>query len=178
MRKTVLALAIVILLAGLAIIQQFATAQTAALPTEEAPKIGYLAPSFELKTLDGGTLGIGRGEREKPVIVNFWASWCDPCRMEAPILSDLYEKYKDRLDIYGVNGLEYDEMTSVQAFVKQYKYEFPTLLDEKSAAFKLYQVPGYPTSFFIDRRGVVQDIVVGLPGHEEFERRLKKLLES
>jgi len=174
----VIALSIVALLAGLAIIQQFATAQTAALPTEEAPKIGYLAPSFELETLDGGTLGVKRGEREKPVIVNFWASWCDPCRLEAPFLSDLYVKYGDRIDIYGVNGTEYDDMASVQAFVKQYKYEFPTLLDSKSAVFKLYQVPGYPTSFFIDRDGVVRDIVIGLPGHEEFERRLKKLLES
>ncbi len=177
MRKTVLALAVIVALAGLAIIERFATAETAALPTEEAPKIGYLAPSFELETLDGGTLGMERGPREKPVLINFWASWCDPCRMEAPMISDIYEKYKDRLDIYGVNGLEFDELSSVQAFVKQYKYEFPTLLDAKSDVFKLYQVPGYPTSFFVDRNGVVRDIVIGLPGHEEFERRIKKLID-
>ncbi|MCI3923837.1 redoxin domain-containing protein [Paenibacillus sp. TRM 82003] len=175
MRRTLTALAIVLSLAALAVIQQFATAQTTALPTEESPEIGYLAPAFELDTLDGGKLGIG-GKRDKPVIVNFWASWCDPCRMEAPLLSDLYEKYKDKLDIYGVNGTKYDELVSVEAFVKQYQYTFPTLLDRENDVFKLYRVPGYPTSYFIDANGVVRDIVVGLPGHEEYEKRVKRLI--
>lgn len=176
MRKTLAALGIVLALAALAVIQQLATAKTAALPTEEAPKIGFLAPAFELDTLDGGKLGIG-GKRDKPVIVNFWASWCDPCRLEAPLLSNLYEEYKDRLDIYGVNGTKYDDMIGVQAFVKQYQYTFPTLLDRENEVYKLYQVPGYPTSVFIDADGVIRDIVIGLPGHEEYENRLKQLLK-
>lgn len=178
MRKTVFALVLVIILAGVAVIDQFATADTAALPVEEAPKVGYLAPAFELATLSGEKLGISRETREKPVILNFWASWCDPCRLEAPFLAELYTNYKDRLDIYGVNGIEYDEMASVEAFVKQYKIAFPTLLDEKSAVFKQYAVPGFPTSVFIDRNGVIRDIVIGLPGHEEFEKRVKKLIKS
>jgi thiol-disulfide isomerase/thioredoxin len=177
-KKTVTVLVLVLILAGIAVIEQLATAsQTASIPTEEAPKVGFLAPSFELGTLDGKKLGMQRGAREKPVIINFWASWCDPCRLEAPFLADLYVKYEDRLDIYGVNGTAYDDMASIQAFVKQYQYTFPTLLDEKSEVFKLYQVPGYPTSFFVDRNGVVQDVMIGLPGHDEFEKRVKKLLK-
>jgi len=178
MKRTLFALALVVALAGIAVIQQFATAQTTALPTKEAPEIGFLAPAFELETLDGGKLGIARGELDKPVIVNFWASWCDPCRMEAPILSDLYLKYKDQIDIYGVNGTLYDDLASVEAFVKQYKYEFPILLDRENGVYKSYRVPGYPTSFFIDRNGVVRDVIIGLPGHEEFESRLKRLIEG
>jgi thiol-disulfide isomerase/thioredoxin len=179
-KKTVTVLAIIIVLAGMAVIEQLATAsQATSIPTEEAPKVGYLAPSFELDTLEGGSLGIGQGPRDSAVIVNFWASWCDPCRLEAPFLADMYVKYGDQLDIYGVNGTAYDDLASVKAFVKQYQYTFPTLLDEKGEIFKLYQVPGYPTSFFIDRNGVIRDIMIGLPdnGHEEFEKRLKKLLK-
>lgn len=177
MRKTWFALAVVLALAVVAIAEQLTSAQTAALPTDEAPKVGYLAPAFQLDTLDGGTLGIGRERREKPVILNFWASWCDPCRLEAPILAALHEKYGDRIDIYGVNGTETDDMDGVRAFVALYDYKFPTLLDKKSEAYRKYQVLGYPTSFFIDRDGVIRDMIIGLPGYEEFERRLLALLK-
>lgn len=165
-------------LAVLAVIQQFAFAQTAALPTEEKPEIGFLAPSFELETLDGGTLGISGGEREKPVVINFWASWCDPCRLEAPILADLHEKYKDRLDIYGVNGTNTDDMNSVRAFVELYEYKFPTLLDKKGEVYDRYRLLGYPTSFLVDRHGVIRDMIIGLPGYAEFERRVVALLDD
>lgn len=178
MKKTVAVLGLVIVLAVIAIVQQFATAEMTALPTEEKPQIGYLAPSFELDTLEGGTLGISRGEREKAVILNFWASWCDPCRLEAPFLVDIYDKYNEELEIYAVNGTEYDKMAGIEAFVKQYQYKFPVLLDRKSEVFNRYEVPGYPTSVFIDRNGVIQDIVIGLPGHEEFEKRVSKLIRS
>jgi len=178
MKKTLLALAAALLLAGIAVVQQLATAKTTALPTEEAPKVGYLAPAFELKTLDGGTLGIARGERDKPVILNFWASWCDPCRMEAPLLAELYDAYGDKIDIYGVNGTLYDDKVGIEAFLKQYQIRYPTLLDERNEVFKLYQVPGYPTSVFIDKRGVVREIVIGLPGYEEFRKKVADLAET
>jgi thiol-disulfide isomerase/thioredoxin len=176
MKKTVTVLIIVLILAGIAVAQQFAAAKTSALPTEEAPKIGYLAPAFTLSTLDGGVLGVSRGEREKALLINFWASWCDPCREEAPLLSNLHEKYGDKLEIYGVNGLQYDQLDSVKAFVKLYQYKFPILLDDKSEVYNRYKVLGYPTSFLIDRRGVVKDIVIGLPDHEEFEKKIKQLI--
>ncbi|WP_199621057.1 TlpA family protein disulfide reductase [Paenibacillus alkalitolerans] len=177
MKKTVVIFIMVLALAGIALVQQFATARISALPTEEAPKVGYLAPAFELSTLDGGVLGVNRGKREKALLINFWASWCDPCRLEAPFLAQLHEKYGDKLDIYGVNGLEYDDLNSVRAFVKQYDHRFPVLLDRKSDVFDLYKVPGYPTSFLVDRNGVVKDVVIGLPDHGEFEKKIRKLID-
>lgn len=177
MKKTLLTLIAVFALAGIAVVQQLATAHTNTLPSEEAPKIGYLAPAFQLSTLDGGVLGVSRGERDKALLINFWASWCDPCRLEAPLLADLHEKYGDRLDIYGVNGLKFDTLVGVKAFVKQYQYNFPILLDEQSAVYDLYKVPGYPTSVLVDRSGVIKDIVIGLPpDHEEFEKKIKQLI--
>ncbi|WP_274363578.1 TlpA family protein disulfide reductase [Paenibacillus thermotolerans] len=176
MKKTLFTLIAVIALAGIAVAQQFATAHTNALPSEEAPKIGYLAPSFQLSTLDGGVLGVSRGEREKALLINFWASWCDPCRLEAPFLAELHAKYGDRLEIYGVNALKFDSLDGVKAFVKLYQYKFPILLDDKSAVYDLYKVPGYPTSVLVDRNGVIKDIVIGLPDHGEFEKKIKKLV--
>jgi len=178
MKKTVISLAVILVLAGAAVIQQIVTAQTAALPTEEAPKIGYLAPAFELQTLDGGAKGIARGELEKPILMNFWASWCDPCRLEAPVLADIYMKYGDQLEIYGVNGTEFDQMEGVESFVQQYQVKFPVLLDPESKVFNQYKVQGFPTTFLIDRNGVIQDIVLGMPPeHEEFEKKVLKLLK-
>lgn len=177
MNKSVAALGLVLCLAGLAIVQQLVSAYSTALPTEEAPEAGYLAPSFELETLDGGRAGIARGKPDKPIIVNFWASWCDPCRLEAPFLSDLHARYKDRVDFLGVNVTKYDDISGAEAFVRQYQYRFPTLLDKEGAVFAKYKVPGYPTSFFIDRNGVIKDVLIGLPGHEEFEARLIRLLD-
>lgn len=177
-RTTLIVLAIVVVLAGAAIVQQWVTAQTNALPTETAPKIGYLAPEFSLETMDGKTAGITRGELEKPVIINFWASWCNPCRLEAPLLADTYDKYEDQLMIYGINGTEFDQMDSAKAFVEQYQLRYPILMDKESAVFKKYQVAGFPTTFFVDRHGVIRDIVIGLPlDHEEFERKIKKLIQ-
>lgn len=178
MKKSIAALGVVLCLAGWAIVQQLVSAYSTALPTEEAPEIGYLAPSFELETLDGGTAGIARSDEPgKPAIVNFWASWCDPCRLEAPFLSDLHAKYKDQVEFLGVNVTKYDRLSEAEAFVQQYQIRFPTLLDKEGIVFAQYSVPGYPTSFFIDRHGVIRDIVIGLPGHEEFESKLAKLID-
>jgi len=177
MKKTWIIAAAAAGLAMLAAVPQLAPVGTAARPAAAKPEIGYLAPPFELETLDGGRLGIALGERERPVVLNFWASWCDPCRLEAPILAGLHEKYGDRLDIYGVNGTNNDDLNSVRAFVKLYGYKFPTLLDRKGEVFDKYRLLGYPTSFLIDRHGVIRDMIVGLPGYAEFERRVLALMK-
>lgn len=178
MKRTVVVIIFVLALAGIAVAQQFATAHISALPAEEAPKIGYLAPAFQLSTLDGGVLGVNRQERDKALLINFWASWCDPCRLEAPFLAELHEKYGKQLDIYGVNAIQYDSLVGVKAFIKQYQYKFPILLDEKSAVYDLYKVPGYPTSVLVDRDGVIRDIIIGLPDHDEFEKKVIKLIKK
>src|SRR5690606_35627931 len=73
-----------------------------------APLEGEAAPAFSLPGLDGGKVYSVGGRRDKPLIVNFWASWCGPCEKEMPELKALYEKYKDRIDLYAVNATKYD----------------------------------------------------------------------
>jgi thiol-disulfide isomerase/thioredoxin len=109
------------------------------------------APSFSIMGLDGRSYGI-TGQRDKPVMLNFWESWCGPCEEEAPYLKLIYEKYKDQFDIYAVNTTNKDNLESVKSFVKQYRLPFPILLDGDGNVSDLYRVTLYPTSFLIDRK--------------------------
>lgn len=143
---------------------------------EEKPEIGYLAPSFALTGMDSGTYQVG-SLRDKPLVLNFWASWCAPCKEEAPLLARLYEKYKDQLDIYAVNMTGNDTEEKARAFAERYRFSFPVLLDRGMEASGLYNVTAIPTSYLIDRNGKVVDVIHLLEG-EELNRKLKKLLEA
>jgi thiol-disulfide isomerase/thioredoxin len=176
LKKLIIITIIAIVLVGLAVFEQLRTETTTVVPTEELPKVGFLAPSFQLQTLEGGTLGVVRGKTDKALILNFWASWCEPCKEEAALLAQLHTRYKDQLHIYGINATEYDNEKNIIAFLGRYGITFPTLLDEASEISALYRVPGYPTSVFIDRNGVIQEIIIGLPGHQVYEDKVKKLI--
>ncbi|AZK47999.1 TlpA family protein disulfide reductase [Paenibacillus lentus] len=191
MRRNIPILALLLVLLGVALYQNYgkglfpffggsqakqAQTLTAAL-AEEAPKPGSLSPSFTLEGLDGTTYQVG-GERNKPVLVNFWASWCDPCKEEAPDLVRFYEKYGDQLDIYGVNVTAYDTVEKAEGFVQEYGIEFPVLLDKKEEAYKKFNGMAFPTNVLIDKNGVIQDLIVGILPPKDLEAKIKKILKS
>ena len=128
-----------------------------------APQKGFLAPDFTLETLDGGqvTLSDLRGQA---VILNVWASWCGPCRMEMPAFKDVYAEYKERgLVILAVNSTSQDARDAVEKFVAEYQLPFPILLDTKGEATRLYRVSALPSTFFVGRDGVITKVVIGGP---------------
>ncbi|MGG1614057.1 TlpA family protein disulfide reductase [Paenibacillus phoenicis] len=143
-----------------------------AMAAEGAPKPGTAAPTFALTGLDGKTYEVG-GKRDKVLLLNFWASWCDPCKEEAPELKALSEKYKDSLDIYAVNVTLYDNLDEAKAFVKKYGYTFPVLLDEKEELYRKYNGIAFPTNVLIDEQGVIRDVIVGVISPEELEAKIK-----
>lgn len=143
---------------------------------EEAPKINYLAPSFSLGDKGGKQYEIG-GKRDKLLLINFWASWCGPCEVEAPDLKSFYEKYKGQMDLYAVNATKYDTIEDAQAFAEKFDFTFPVLFDRKGVAASLYWVEGFPTSFLIDKEGIIRDIIYGALPPKELEQRIKKLIE-
>lgn len=143
---------------------------------QAATRLHAPAPAFSLKALDGAVYQVG-GKREKPLFLNFWASWCNPCEEEAPELSRLYEKYKDKMDLYAVNVTGNDDMAAAKAFAERYKFGFPVLLDERLEAAELYRFQVIPTSFLIDRNGVVVD-VINLLEPPELEKKIKKLIDG
>ena len=116
------------------------------------PQLNSAPPDFDLISLTGNTIHL-REVRGKVVIINFWATWCAPCRLEMPILQNIYEQYKPRLTVFAVNA---GEPTHV---VKEYKEELDLtiniLLDPEREAEKLYHLRGYPTTFFMDGDGTL-----------------------
>ncbi len=125
------------------------------------PQVGSPAPDFTLKTLDGAAITLSQ-LRGHPVLINFWASWCVACRAEAPDLERLYSKYRGHgLVVLGVNITQQDTLADARQFVASYKLTFPIPLDDQGSVMAAYRVPGLPTSYFIDRSGVIRDFIIG-----------------
>ncbi|MBI2847216.1 MAG: TlpA family protein disulfide reductase [Chloroflexi bacterium] len=125
-----------------------------------------VAPDFRLASLDGNTLSLSE-LRGRPVLVNFWATWCGPCRAEMPILEKVHrDKASEGLVILGVDVGE-DERT-VRAFVRDFQLSFPVLLDRAQKVTEQYRILGIPTSFLIDRNGIIRFVKVG-PFYGEWE---------
>lgn len=145
----------------------------------EAPQPGYRAPGFSLRTLDGESLSLS-DLQGRTVVLNFWATWCPPCRAEMPAFQRLYARYADRgLTVIGVNATLGDDLAAVFAFRQQYHLTFPILLDETGQVNRRYRVTALPTTFFIDSRGIIRDVVVGGPLSEAaIEARLSEILPA
>ncbi|MBI1881920.1 MAG: TlpA family protein disulfide reductase [Chloroflexi bacterium] len=126
------------------------------------PVVGQLAPDFILKTLAGDQITLS-SLRGQPVLLNFWASWCPPCRLEMPDLVRVYETRRaEGLVILGVNVTFQDSTSGAQAFVDEFKINFPTLLDETGqVTTDLYGIRGLPTSVFINPEGLITRINLG-----------------
>lgn len=118
-----------------------------------APLIGQPAPDFTLVTLDGQRFRL-RDHLGQPILVNFWASWCVPCREEAPLLGELAKSARN-LTLVGV--VFQDQPNAARNFVKEFKLPFPSVLDPRLSAAIDYGVSGVPESFLIDARGIVRE---------------------
>jgi DsbE subfamily thiol:disulfide oxidoreductase len=122
------------------------------------PAIGRPAPDFTLQTLDGKAFTLSE-LRGTPVVVNFWATWCGPCRNEMPALQNTAERYAGQVTIAGLDQAE--EASVVQAFVDEMGVEFPILMDSDTAVAQRYNVRGMPTTFFVDADGIIRHIWAG-----------------
>jgi cytochrome c biogenesis protein CcmG, thiol:disulfide interchange protein DsbE len=143
------------------------------------PRQGFKAPDFTLQTLDGKTITLS-SLRGKPVLLNLWASWCPPCKSEMPDFEKVYNDYKNQgFTILAVNATNQDTLSNASEFVRQNQLTFPILLDSDGRVSQIYQLRSLPTSFFIDKNGVIRDVVVGGPMSEALLRiRVQNLLEE
>ena len=144
-----------------------------------APQKGFLAPDFTLETLDGESVTLS-DLRGQAVLVNFWATWCPPCRAEMPAFQEAYKDYEEQgFVIVAVNATLQDNPADIAAFIAEYGLSFPVVLDVEGEANRLYQVQSLPTSFFIDKEGVISEVVIGGPIAEALIRsRIEELITN
>lgn len=131
--------------------------------TESGIEIDQMAPDFTLKTLDGKEVKLS-DYRGKKVILNFWATWCPPCKAEIPHMEKYYKKQAktDHVEILAVNLTQSDKDEDyIRDFVKSYDMTYPVLLDTKGDQQKQYEVVTIPTTFIIDTKGIIQKKIVG-----------------
>ena len=147
-------------------------------PTQ-APVTGSLAPDFQLQNLDGQAVSLN-DLRGKPVMVNFWATWCGPCRDEMPLIQEIFEdkEWSDKgLVILAVDIGE--SLSTVKEFVESYGLSFQVLLDSEQGVAKNYNIRGIPATFFIDKDGIIQDMQIGaFTSKAEIEQRLVNSIVS
>lgn len=135
---------------------------------------GSLAPDFKLNTLDGTEVTLANYKGEV-VVVNFWATWCPPCRAEMPGIQAVYDAYENEgLVVLAVNAQE--DQDTIQAFVMETGLTFPILPDPYGQAIREYGVRSFPATFVIDREGRIDTIHQGQITPEELEALIKPLL--
>jgi peroxiredoxin len=137
-----------------------------------APVVGAPAPDFTLKDLSGHEVALSSYAGDV-VLINFWATWCGPCLVEMPAIERRYEALKDRgLVVLAVDDDE--AITDVSAFAHELDLTFTLLLDPGAAVNDLYRVRGLPTSFVVDREGVIRQLHIGLMTEEQLDGYLAK----
>ena len=142
-----------------------------------SPLVGKKAPDFTLPTLDGTEVSLSEFHGQ-PVLINFWATWCIPCRQEMPELVRVYEARRERgFVVLGLNLTYSDTLPDVQAFVNEFHMTFPVLLDKDGqVAEKSYPLPGVPTSIFINRDGTIERVQIGLMSGRQIDKFVAEIL--
>jgi len=136
---------------------------------------------FEAKSIDGDQIKLVSLLEKGPVLVNFWATWCQPCKAELKHLKSIYEKYKSTgFTIVGINQDSPKSLSKVKSFISSYMIEYPVVLDPNNQIFEKYNGQVTPYSLLINKSGEIEYKHTGyLPGDEvELEQEIKKLLKA
>src|SRR5512142_1285021 len=170
---------LIVLIVGLAWI--FVSADRSGTSTSgeiPAPQPGFLAPDFKLKTPTGDAIKLS-DLRGQAVLVNLWATWCPPCRAEMQSIEKMYQGYKGQgFTVLAVNMTRQDDPSAVIPFANKLRLTFPILLDETGEVQQAYQLQSLPSSFFIRRDGVINEVVIGGPMSEALLRtRIEDILK-
>lgn len=141
----------------------------------EGIELGDTAPNFKLRNLEGQSVSLS-DFRGSPVLINFWATWCGYCLYEMPLLEEVEEDWADRgLVVLAVDSGE--SQARVEAFLEIYDISLLILLDTDRSVTRKYNVIAWPTTFFIDKDGIIQQKVIGtFPSKMTIERELNKII--
>lgn len=161
--------------------QEKATSQSGQCVGEVKPEKGYCAPNFSLKQLDGKTVELYQNDG-KPTVINFWATWCPPCKEEMPMLQKAYSLYHDQVRFLMVNETaQENHPDDVKKYIDRYMYTFPVLMDpvtENGTVGDRYQLIGLPITFVVDADGKIIHKIVGGLREETFWGIIEELTKS
>ena len=146
-------------------------------PAQRVPQVGDLTANFELTDSEGSEIALS-DLRGSAVLVNFWATWCEPCRLEMPLFQERYERLKDKgFTVLAVNADE--PLNTVEEFQQEMGLTFPVLLDVDGQLQRQFRVRGFPTSILIDQEGVIQAVHIGVLHEDQLDEylRLVELVE-
>jgi len=140
-----------------------------------APKVGRLAPDFTLTDLEGNSVRLS-DSRGKVVFINFWATWCPPCRAEMPDIEAIHQEYKNKgVVVIGVDL--YEDENVVRQYVQQGGYSWTFVIDNTGEVAINYGITGIPTSFFLDKEGIIQAVKVGVMTKRAIESKLAEAMK-
>lgn len=134
-------------------------------------------PQFSFSSLEGKTVAM-KDLGNKVVIVDFWATWCGPCREEIPHLNELYSEMKGKgLEIVGVS-MDTDGVDGVKDFAREFRIQYPIVMGDEKVAESFGGIIGLPTTFIIDRNGKIAKKYIGLPPAQDMRKIVKELVEG
>ena len=171
-------LSVVILVAGLVWIF-FSADKTGASTAGKipAPQQGFLAPAISLSTPKGETYSLAELKGEA-VLVNIWATWCPPCRAEMPAIEKVYEENKSKgFVVLSVNATAQDNPLDIAPFLTEYGITFPVVLDETGEVSTRYELRSLPSSYFVDRDGMISAIVIGGMSEAQLITNVQEILK-
>ncbi|MGI9533565.1 MAG: redoxin domain-containing protein [Thermodesulfobacteriota bacterium] len=147
---------------------------------EKSDTSSNLAKDFNLKSLTSNQTYNLENFKGKPLILNFWASWCAPCRKEMPFLESVWKEYKNSdLVLIGINVM--DDNDEARETLKEFKISYPNVSDSKGDVTDSYEIYALPVTYFIDKKGEISKIkygpFLGKSGEEHFNKNLKEILK-
>lgn len=142
-----------------------------------APQVGKPAPDFELTMIDGTKARLS-DFNGRPVWINFWASWCPPCRAENPDIQDLYNAHKDADGLVLLAPAIGEGRDSVAGYMQRADLQYPVGTDSDTQIAANYRVLGIPTHIFVDRDGIIREIRVGAISKKTMEKKLAQIIGS
>ncbi|KYQ86786.1 MULTISPECIES: TlpA disulfide reductase family protein [Thermoactinomyces] len=134
------------------------------------------APGFELPGIFQETVRFS-ADSGKPAIINFWATWCENCKREMPLLEKVYQSKQDQVQIIMVHTTHLDRKEAAQQYIKQHGYTFPAGLDTDGRVSDLYRVSALPQTFFIDKNGRIIHHQIGELTPAVLDQQLSRLIE-
>jgi peroxiredoxin len=181
MKKLPLLLAGILAMAFIAVLLGYRGWQPASQNTREGPapmagwEAGTMAPPFSLPDISGNSISSTRFAG-KPIVINFFATWCPPCREEVPGFVEVYNKYRGSgFELVGIS-LDLETRANLPAFLVQNRIEYRILMGDVATARAYGGVRSIPTTFFVGKDGRIRNVVVGYLDKDTFEREVRKLL--